>query len=126
MTRRLRIGGGAGFLDDRIEPALDIVKNGCIDFLILEHLAERTLALLQEAKRSGKAGHVGNLRERMEALLPPASERGVRIVTNLGGADPAGAAASPKRAALGRFRGSQCSIATIKRSTSPQVAKTSR
>ncbi|MEX2643113.1 MAG: acyclic terpene utilization AtuA family protein [Acetobacterales bacterium] len=92
MTKPLRIGGGAGFLDDRVEPALDLLENGGVDFLMLEHLAERTLALLQEAKRSGRPGYVGNLRYRMETLLPPAAERGVRIVTNLGGADPAGAA----------------------------------
>lgn len=88
----VRIGGGAGFLDDRLEPAIDILENGDVDYLMLEHLAERTLALLQEAKRSGKAGHVANLRERMAALLPAAAARGVRIVTNLGGADPIGAA----------------------------------
>lgn len=93
MANPLRIGGGAGFLDDRIEPARDLLENGDLHFLMLEHLAERTLALLQEARRSGRPGHVGNLRERMEALLPPAAERGVRIVTNLGGADPGGAAA---------------------------------
>jgi len=92
MNNLLKIGGGAGFLDDRIEPALDILENGNVDFLMLEHLAERTLALLQEAKRSGKPGHVANLRHRMETLLPPAAERDVRIVTNLGGADPVGAA----------------------------------
>ncbi|MBL22270.1 MAG: ABC transporter substrate-binding protein [Rhodospirillaceae bacterium] len=92
MTDTLKIGGGAGFLDDRIAPALDILENSDVDFLMLEHLAERTLALLQEAKRSGKPGHVANLRHRMETLLPPAAERGVRIVTNLGGADPVGAA----------------------------------
>ena len=92
MTKTLKIGGGAGFLDDRIEPALDILENADVDFLMLEHLAERTLALLQEAKRSGKPGHVANLRYRMETLLPPAAEKGVRIVSNLGGADPIGAA----------------------------------
>ena len=42
MTKTLKIGGGAGFLDDRIEPALDILENGDVDFLMLEHLAERT------------------------------------------------------------------------------------
>ena len=92
MTGIVKIGGGAGFLDDRIEPALDILENSDVDFLMLEHLAERTLALLQEAKRSGKAGHVANLRHRMEILLPVAAEKKVRIVTNLGGADPIGAA----------------------------------
>ncbi|MEE2933093.1 MAG: acyclic terpene utilization AtuA family protein [Pseudomonadota bacterium] len=92
MTESIKIGGGAGFLDDRLEPALDILENSNVDFLMLEHLAERTLALLQEAKRSGKPGHVANLRHRMETLLPTAVEKKVRIVTNLGGADPIGAA----------------------------------
>ena len=92
MTKSIKIGGGAGFLDDRLEPALDILENSNVDFLMLEHLAERTLALLQEAKRSGKPGHVANLRHRMETLLPTAVEKKVRIVTNLGGADPIGAA----------------------------------
>ena len=92
MTESIKIGGGAGFLDDRLEPALDILENANVDFLMLEHLAERTLALLQEAKRSGKPGHVANLRHRMETLLPTAVAKKVRIVTNLGGADPVGAA----------------------------------
>ena len=78
MTESIKIGGGAGFLDDRLEPALDILENANVDFLMLEHLAERTLALLQEAKRSGKPGHVANLRHRMETLLPTAVEKKVR------------------------------------------------
>ena len=43
--RIVRLGAGAGFARDRIEPALDLARNGRLDYLIFECLAERTIAL---------------------------------------------------------------------------------
>src|SRR5205085_1147178 len=66
----IRIGGGSGFSNDRADAALELVERGNIDVLMLETLAERTLALLQVAKRKGGSGYWDNLAGRLEVLLP--------------------------------------------------------
>ena len=47
MAETLRIGCGAGFQGDRLEPALVLAEHGRLDYLMLECLAERTIALAQ-------------------------------------------------------------------------------
>jgi hypothetical protein len=89
----VRIGAGAGFSGDRLEPALELVEQGNLDFLVFECLAERTIALAQEARRRDPRGGFDPLLiERMRRVLPAARARGVRIVTNAGAANPLGAA----------------------------------
>jgi hypothetical protein len=48
----IRIGCGAGYSGDRITPALALMEHGDIDYIIFECLAERTIALAQQRKRS--------------------------------------------------------------------------
>lgn len=104
MSRIVRIGAGAGFAGDRIEPALELVEKGNLDFLVFECLAERTIALAQSARRADPAGGFDPLLlERMRRVLPAARARGVRIVTNAGAANPLGAAQAV--AALARDMG---------------------
>lgn len=92
-SRVIRIGAGAGFAGDRIEPALELVERGELDFLVFECLAERTIALAQDARRTDpEGGYDPLLLERMRRVLPAARARGVRIVTNAGAANPLGAA----------------------------------
>jgi hypothetical protein len=94
MPGSVRIGAGAGFADDRIEPAVELVERGELDFLVFECLAERTIALRQlERRRDPAAGFDPLLRDRMSAVLAGCRRRGVRIVTNAGAANPHGAAA---------------------------------
>ncbi len=91
--RTIRIGAGAGFSGDRIEPALELVEHGALDYLAFECLAERTIALAQAARRTNPdAGFDPLLEDRMRAVLPAAHARGVRIVTNMGAANPVDAA----------------------------------
>jgi hypothetical protein len=92
----LRIGTGAGFSGDRIEPAVALAERGNIDFLVLECLAERTIALAQlERLKDPAKGFDPWLTERMEALLAPCRSGKIRIVTNSGAAHPlAGARAA--------------------------------
>lgn len=91
--RIIRIGAGAGFAGDRIEPALELVEQGDLDFLVFECLAERTIALAQNARRADPEGGFDPLLlERMRRVLPAARARGVRIITNAGAANPLGAA----------------------------------
>ena len=89
----LRIGCGAGFAGDRLDAALALAEDGALDCLVLECLAERTIALAQLRRR--KDPHSGfdlRLERRVEQLLPVLKRRGVRLVSNMGAANPVAAA----------------------------------
>ena len=90
--KTIRIGCGAGFSGDRIEPAVELATRGDLHYLVFECLAERTIALAQQAKaRDPHSGYDPLLVPRMESVLPASVERGVRIVTNMGAANPVAA-----------------------------------
>ncbi|KXF75828.1 ABC transporter substrate-binding protein [Paramesorhizobium deserti] len=85
----VRIGAGAGFQGDRIAPAVDLAERGELDFLVFECLAERTIALAQQARLLDPArGYDPLLERRMRAVLPLCAKAGTRIVTNMGAANP--------------------------------------
>ena len=91
--KTIRIGAGAGYSGDRIEPAVELAERGELDYLIFECLAERTIALAQQAKlKDPTQGYDPLLMERMRAVLRPCRENGVRILTNMGAANPLAAA----------------------------------
>jgi hypothetical protein len=91
--RRIRIGAGAGFSGDRIEPAVELAEKGGLDYLVFECLAERTIALAQQARLTNPEGGFDPwLEERIAAVLPACLAGGIRIVSNMGAANPAGAA----------------------------------
>ena len=87
--KTLRVGAGAGTSDDRIMPALELAEKGELDYLVFECLAERTIARenLDRIKDPEK-GYAPSLHERMRTVLPACMKRGVRIITNMGAANP--------------------------------------
>jgi len=112
MPGPLRIGGGAGFAGDRVDPAVALVEHGELDYLVLECLAERTIALAQQERRHDPAlGYGASLERRMAALLPVAVKTGCRIVTNLGAANPS--AAAQRIAAMARAQGLSVTVAAL-------------
>jgi hypothetical protein len=93
MREMLRIGAGAGFSGDRLEPAAVLAERGGIRYLVLECLGERTVALAQLRKRGDPTrGYDPLLERRIELLLPLLKRNGVRLVTNMGAANPLAAA----------------------------------
>jgi hypothetical protein len=91
--RTIRIGSGAGYSGDRIEPALELAEKGDIQYLVFECLGERTVALAQQARmKDADGGFDPLLEERMRAVLPVCAAKGIKIVTNMGAANPAAAA----------------------------------
>ncbi|RKU02383.1 ABC transporter substrate-binding protein [Burkholderia sp. Nafp2/4-1b] len=91
--RRVRIGAGAGYSGDRIEPAVELAEHGQLDYLVFECLAERTIAIAQQARRNDPSlGYDPLLDARMHAVLPVAAAKRVRIVSNMGAANPRAAA----------------------------------
>ena len=66
MKDRVRIGAGAGFSGDRIDPAVVLAERGALDYLVFECLAERTVALaVRERARDPESGFDPYLEERM-------------------------------------------------------------
>lgn len=93
QARRVRIGAGAGYSGDRIEPAVELAEHGALDYLVFECLAERTIAIAQQTKRKNpQLGYDPLLEARMRAVLPVAVRNGVRIISNMGAANPHAAA----------------------------------
>jgi hypothetical protein len=91
--RTIRIGSGAGYSGDRIEPAVELAEKGDIQYLVFECLGERTVALAQQArKKNPDGGYDPLLEERMRAVLPLCAAKGIKIVTNMGAANPLAAA----------------------------------
>lgn len=91
--RTIRIGSGAGYSGDRIEPAVELAEKGEIDYLVFECLGERTVALAQQARmKNPDGGYDPLLEERMRAVLPLCAAKGIKIVTNMGAANPEAAA----------------------------------
>jgi hypothetical protein len=94
MTQTFRIGTGAGFSADRLDPAVDLARQGALDAMIIECLGERTLAFgHRDRALDPSKGYNALLDRRMRALLPPCREAGTVIVTNMGAANPMAAAA---------------------------------
>jgi hypothetical protein len=84
-----RIGTGAGFSADRLDPAIDLAQCGELDVMIIECLGERTLAFAhRDRKLDPTKGYNALLERRMRALLPVCREKGTVIITNMGAANP--------------------------------------
>jgi len=93
----IRIGVGAGFAGDRLDPAIELAEHAALDALIFECLAERTIALAHLARMEGTtAGFDPLLTERVRTTLPAARENRTVLITNAGAADPIAAAAAVK------------------------------
>lgn len=95
MSRTLRIGSGAAWWGDRIEPARLNAERGELDYLCFETMAEATVSAAQVRARRDPAfpGYDTYLDDRMRAVLPACMAQGTRIVSNQGWINPDGAAA---------------------------------
>jgi hypothetical protein len=111
--KKIRIGCGAGFAGDRIEPALELAERGQLDYLGFECLGERTVALAQHARLNDPdGGYDPLLVDRFSMVLEPCHKRGIKIITNMGAANPLSAAKAV--AAIARAKGiSNLKIAAV-------------
>jgi hypothetical protein len=88
-----RIGTGAGFSADRLDPAVDLAKRGELHVMVLECLGERTVAFAHRDRMADpRRGYNALLERRMQALLPACRSAGTVIITNMGAANPRAAA----------------------------------
>lgn len=110
--RTIRIGSGAGYSGDRIEPAIELAEKGDIEYLVFECLGERTVALAQQERLKNPDGGFDPLLEaRMRAVLPICAAKNIKIVTNMGAANPL--AAARRTAEIGRALGLTVKVAAV-------------
>lgn len=101
MTRTsesvLRVANCSGFYGDRLSAAREMVEGGKIDFLTGDYLAELTMFILAKARQKDlRLGYAVTFLQQLEEVLDLCISRGVRIVVNAGGLNPAGLAEAVK------------------------------
>ncbi|WP_214366429.1 acyclic terpene utilization AtuA family protein [Pseudonocardia sp. H11422] len=95
MRRPVRIGNCSGFYGDRLAAAKEMVDGGPIDVLTGDYLAELTMLILAKAQAKDPAtGYATTFLTQLEQVLGTCLDRGIKIVTNAGGLNPAGLAAA--------------------------------
>jgi len=92
-TDPIRIANCSGFFGDRLSGAREMVDGGPIDVLTGDWLAELTMLILSRirARRPG-GGFASSFVTQMEQVMGTCLDRGISVVSNAGGLDPAGCA----------------------------------
>jgi len=92
--RPVRIGNSSGFYGDRAAASREMVEGGPIDVLTGDYLAELTMLILWKAQQKDPAaGYARSVLGQLEEVLGRCLDRGIKIVNNAGGLNPAGLAA---------------------------------
>ena len=82
----IRIGGGQGFWGDSPDAAIDMVKDGNLNYMACDYLAELTMSILQKQKnKDPKAGFAKDFINLFEMIGREAFEKNVKIISNAGG-----------------------------------------
>ncbi len=91
----VRIGNASGFYGDRLSAVREMLTGGPLDYLTGDYLAELTMLILgRDRMKDPSRGYARTFLRQLEDTLDIALERGVKIVTNAGGLNPAGLAAA--------------------------------
>jgi Acyclic terpene utilisation family protein AtuA len=89
----IRIANASGFYGDRLPAMLEVLRDGPVDVVTGDYLAELTMLILWKARRKDpSAGYARTFLTQLEQVLGSALDRGVKIVTNAGGLNPSGLA----------------------------------
>ncbi|MDP9841502.1 acyclic terpene utilization AtuA family protein [Streptosporangium lutulentum] len=88
----LRVANCSGFYGDRLSAAREMVEGGPIDVLTGDWLAELTMLILAGNRLKGRPGYAPTFLTQLEQVLGTCLDRGIKVVSNAGGLDPAGCA----------------------------------
>ena len=93
--KRTIIANCGGFWGDDPSAPRRQVEGGPIDYLVMDYLAEVTMAILQKQRaRKPATGYPADFLAHLRDVLPPCVERGITIITNAGGVNPLGCRAA--------------------------------
>ncbi len=102
MAEPVRIGNCSGFYGDRLSAMREMVEGGPLDVLTGDYLAELTMLILgRDQLKDPTLGYAKTFVRQVEDCLGLALEKGVRIVANAGGLNPAGLADRIREVARG-------------------------
>lgn len=91
--KKVKMGSGSAYWGDLLEPAVEMAERSDVQYIGFDHLAELTMALLNRMKeRNPEAGYIPDIIPWMKKMLPAAVPKGIKILTNAGGANPVVAA----------------------------------
>ncbi|GAA0629865.1 DUF1446 domain-containing protein [Sporichthya brevicatena] len=100
MTEKIVIANCGGFWGDDPTAAKRQVEGGPIDYLVMDYLAEVTMAILQKQKaKRPELGYAGDFLTQLRDVLVPCVEKGVTIIANAGGVNPHACAAAVEKLA---------------------------
>ena len=114
MKDKIRVAGGQGFWGDLLTAPIDQVRNGPIDYLMLDYLAEVTISILQKQRsRDANAGYAKDFVTLMGEILPDCVEKNIKVLSNAGGVNVAGCAAAIKETAQQLGLGGKVKIGVV-------------
>jgi hypothetical protein len=114
MKDKIRVAGGQGFWGDLLTAPIDQVRNGPIDYLMLDYLAEVTMSILQKQRsRDANAGYAKDFVPLMGEILPDCVEKNIKVLSNAGGVNVAGCAAAIKDTAQQLGLGGKVKIGVV-------------
>jgi hypothetical protein len=83
------VGNGQGFWGDSMLGPVRLVREGPLDYLTLDYLAEVTMSIMQKARaRDASAGYATDFVRMLERILPECRERCIKVIANAGGVNP--------------------------------------
>ena len=89
MRDKVLIGYGQGFWGDSILGPVRLVREGPLDYLALDYLAEVTMSIMQKQKgRNPKAGYATDFVTMLARVLPEVHRKGIKVIANAGGVNP--------------------------------------
>lgn len=93
LDRPARIGNCSGYYGDRLSAFREMLEGGDLDYLTGDYLAELTMLILgKDQMKDPSTGYAKTFVRQLEDGLALALEKGVKVVTNAGGLNPAGLA----------------------------------
>lgn len=89
MAKIIRLGSGSAYWGDAFDPALKLCEEADINYICFDHLAELTMAILTRIRqRDPNRGYIPDMIELMRLCLATCMKRGIKVITNGGGANP--------------------------------------
>lgn len=108
----IRIGNCSGYYGDRLSAMREMLEGGELDYLTGDYLAELTMLILgRDRMKDESLGYAKTFVKQMTDSMALAKERGVRIVANAGGLNPAGLAAKLRE--IAESQGLEIAIAHV-------------
>lgn len=114
MKNSIRIAAGQGFWGDWLEAPKNQVRQGPIDYLIMDYLAEITMSIMMKQKRKNpEHGYATDFVELMKEIFPDIATKGIKVLSNAGGVNPTSCAKAVREIANTLGLGDKIKIAAI-------------